>query len=230
LKTLTFEGGMRLQADLASAQSTYALRGAASYSLPTATVLKVSFGMATQFQPNPVLLDASYGNPDLDPERTRQIVVGLEQPLPFEALVIFAIVLLNGILGFVQEERAEHSVAALRAMAAAGRIRLERTHFDLALAGLGALGRPGEGGVEVGDVDDPEAADVLLGLEVRAVGDDGLARGGIDHGRGLGRHQTVGVHPGAGLTDLFVERLDVGEHLLHRVGIDRCVGLFAAVD
>jgi P-type Ca2+ transporter type 2C len=42
-----------------------------------------------------------------------------DEPLPFEALVIFAIVLLNGILGFVQEERAEHSVAALRAMAAA---------------------------------------------------------------------------------------------------------------
>jgi Ca2+-transporting ATPase len=42
-----------------------------------------------------------------------------DEPLPFEALVIFAIVLLNGILGFVQEERAERSVAALRAMAAA---------------------------------------------------------------------------------------------------------------
>ena len=40
-------------------------------------------------------------------------------PLPFEALVIFAIVLLNGILGYVQEARAERSVAALRAMAAA---------------------------------------------------------------------------------------------------------------
>jgi Ca2+-transporting ATPase len=42
-----------------------------------------------------------------------------DEPLPFEALVIFAIVLLNGILGFVQEERAERSVAALQAMAAA---------------------------------------------------------------------------------------------------------------
>src|SRR5262245_17156594 len=42
-----------------------------------------------------------------------------DQPLPYEALVIFAIVLLNGILGFVQEERAERSVAALREMAAA---------------------------------------------------------------------------------------------------------------
>jgi Ca2+-transporting ATPase len=39
--------------------------------------------------------------------------------VPFEALVIFAIVLLNGILGFVQEEHAERSVAALQAMAAA---------------------------------------------------------------------------------------------------------------
>jgi len=39
--------------------------------------------------------------------------------LPYEGLVIFAIVLLNGILGYVQEMRAERAVAALRAMAAA---------------------------------------------------------------------------------------------------------------
>jgi Ca2+-transporting ATPase len=42
-----------------------------------------------------------------------------DEPLPFEALVIFAIVLLNGLLGYAQEARAERSVAALRAMAAA---------------------------------------------------------------------------------------------------------------
>jgi P-type Ca2+ transporter type 2C len=42
-----------------------------------------------------------------------------DEPLPYEALVIFAIVLFNGILGYVQEARAERSVAALRAMAAA---------------------------------------------------------------------------------------------------------------
>jgi P-type Ca2+ transporter type 2C len=41
-----------------------------------------------------------------------------EEPVPFEALTILAIVLLNGVLGFVQENRAEQAVAALQAMAA----------------------------------------------------------------------------------------------------------------
>ncbi len=42
-----------------------------------------------------------------------------DEPLPYEALVIFAIVLFNGILGYVQEAQAERSVAALRALTAA---------------------------------------------------------------------------------------------------------------
>lgn len=46
-------------------------------------------------------------------------LVERDEPLPIESLVIFAIVLLNGILGYVQEAQAERSVAALRAMAAA---------------------------------------------------------------------------------------------------------------
>src|SRR5918998_411948 len=39
--------------------------------------------------------------------------------LPYEGLVILGIVLLNGLLGYVQEARAERAVAALRALAAA---------------------------------------------------------------------------------------------------------------
>ncbi|RRR67383.1 MAG: cation-translocating P-type ATPase [Candidatus Viridilinea halotolerans] len=39
--------------------------------------------------------------------------------VPYEALVIFAIVLFNGVLGYVQEARADRSVAALNAMSAA---------------------------------------------------------------------------------------------------------------
>src|ERR687894_2239692 len=39
--------------------------------------------------------------------------------LPYEGIAIFAIVLLNGALGYVQESRAERAVAALREMAAA---------------------------------------------------------------------------------------------------------------
>ncbi|SDK63076.1 Ca2+-transporting ATPase [Catalinimonas alkaloidigena] len=42
-----------------------------------------------------------------------------EEALPYEALVIFSIVLLNGILGYVQEARAEEAVSALQAMSAA---------------------------------------------------------------------------------------------------------------
>ena len=41
------------------------------------------------------------------------------RPLPYEAIAIFAVVLLNAALGYVQESRAEAAVAALRAMSAA---------------------------------------------------------------------------------------------------------------
>lgn len=39
-----------------------------------------------------------------------------DTPIPFEALTILIMVLLNGILGYIQENRAEQAVAALQAM------------------------------------------------------------------------------------------------------------------
>jgi P-type Ca2+ transporter type 2C len=41
-----------------------------------------------------------------------------DSPIPYEALTILAIVILNGVLGFAQESRAEQALAALEAMSA----------------------------------------------------------------------------------------------------------------
>ena len=42
-----------------------------------------------------------------------------ESALPYEAMAIFAVVLLNAVMGYIQESRAEQAVAALRQMSAA---------------------------------------------------------------------------------------------------------------
>ena len=54
----------------------------------------------------------------------RSISAGLwlyerDSALPYEAIAIFAIVLLNALMGYVQQARAEQAVAALRQMSAA---------------------------------------------------------------------------------------------------------------
>src|SRR5262245_29321321 len=42
-----------------------------------------------------------------------------ESTLPYEAMAIFAVVLLNAVMGYMQQSRAEEAVAALRQMSAA---------------------------------------------------------------------------------------------------------------
>ncbi len=46
-------------------------------------------------------------------------VIERDAPLPYEAIAILAVVILNATMGYVQESRAEAAVAALRAMSAA---------------------------------------------------------------------------------------------------------------
>ena len=79
--------GGRLQAPSGSRSKVYSARAAAAWTLPTQGVLKAEAGVATQLPANVLLLQPGYGNPDLLPERSRQLLVALEQPLPIGALL-----------------------------------------------------------------------------------------------------------------------------------------------
>lgn len=87
IDALAFEGGARAQYDVSNSLFTGSARLAGSLTLPTLTVLKVSGGYVLQPVQTPLALDPTYGNPKLQPERAASLIVGLEQPLPFEALL-----------------------------------------------------------------------------------------------------------------------------------------------
>jgi magnesium-transporting ATPase (P-type) len=101
-------------------------------------------------------------------------VVERESPLPYEATAILAVVLLNAVMGYIQESCAESAVAALRKMSAA----------------------------EAAVLRDGERRSVIILIEegdtipARCAADsfDGLAnRGGCAHGRepaGVERHRS----------------------------------------
>ncbi len=91
------------------------------------------------------------------------------------------------------------STAPSPAACCAGRGHAASNGRTSTLAGTG--GRPAAGdverGVEVRGLDDPEAAEVLLRLGERPVGDDRLRAGAVDHGAVLDRLQAAGEDPAA---------------------------------
>ncbi|MBL8952459.1 MAG: TonB-dependent receptor [Myxococcaceae bacterium] len=84
---ITLEAGGRGQLEVRTSQFSGSARVAGAVTLPIHSVIKVSAGVSLQPIQSPLLLDERYGNPALTPERSSQVVLGLEQPLPFEALV-----------------------------------------------------------------------------------------------------------------------------------------------
>ena len=107
---------------------------------------------------------------------------------------------------------------------------LERADLDGGPAGLRALGGPGQGGVEVSRLDDPEAAQLLLGLGERTVGDDRLSVADADGARPAWRSQLVAgdpdaprlevVQPGEALFVRSFSRLGLGLGV-HVLGVQR---------
>ncbi len=87
LEPLAFEAGLRGQYDVTNQVFTGSARLAGALTLPTHTVVKLSGGYVLQPLQTPLALDPTYGNPNLQPERSAQLIGAIEQPLPFEALL-----------------------------------------------------------------------------------------------------------------------------------------------
>src|ERR1700736_4669097 len=92
---------------------------------------------------------------------------------------------------------------------------LERADLDRAAARLRTAARDLKGSVQVGGVDHPEAADLLLALGERAVGGDDLAALRPDDRGGVRREQSAGENPLPRRHQLAVERVDCLVGLLY---------------
>src|ERR1022692_534554 len=105
-------------------------------------------------------------------------------------------------------------MSAARVLLASGAV-LERAHLDRAAAGFRRLRRPRQRRIQVVRLDDPESAELLLGLGEGAIGGESLPVAHPHHGRDAGRLQAAGEDPGPRLAERGVDRLDVVVHLLH---------------
>src|SRR5512132_2888617 len=97
-------------------------------------------------------------------------------------------------------------------------LALERPHLDGEGGRPGELAGPGEGGVQVGGLDDGEPADVLLALGEGPVGGEDLAAAGPHHRGRARRVQPAGEHPGPGRLELLVHRVQVAVDPLQLLG------------
>ena len=87
LDVLALEAGVRAQYDFGRGQLSGSARAAVAVTLPSLTVLKLSGGYVLQPVQGALALDPTAGNPALRPERSASLIAGVEQPLPFEALL-----------------------------------------------------------------------------------------------------------------------------------------------
>src|SRR5215217_1727567 len=94
----------------------------------------------------------------------------------------------------------------------------ERPDLDREGGRPGQLAGPGEGGVQVGGLDDGEPADVLLALGEGPVGGEDLAAAGPHHRGRARRVQPAGEDPGPGRPELLVHRVQVAVDPLQLLG------------
>ncbi len=87
VEAFAVEGGVRAQYDVSNQLFSGSARLAVAGTLPTHTVLKLSGGYVLQPVSAALALDPTYGNPGLQAERSATLIAGIEQPLPFEALL-----------------------------------------------------------------------------------------------------------------------------------------------